>query len=57
MIDVAMKRGDKVLAKTRSSEASYDFYLPRNKFLSPRTVGAKGGELDSRLYTWLTASP
>lgn len=30
MIDVAMKRGGKVLAKTRSSEASYDFYLHRD---------------------------
>lgn len=114
MIDVAMRRGDAVLAKTRSSEASYDFYLhrdmpllkpsgqpvmvsdlkalegpfvmelshkgkvvkrfrgkihggrfvphqrsalthrPRNSFLSPRTVGEKGGQLDSNLYTWLT---
>lgn len=115
MIDVAMKRGDKVLAKTRSSEASYDFYLhrdmpllkpdgqpvmvpdlksmegpfvielshngqvfkrfrgnisggqfaahprsaldyePRNMFLSPRTVGEKGGQIDSRVFIWLTA--
>lgn len=30
MIDVAIKRGNKVLAKTRSSEASYDFYLHRD---------------------------
>ncbi|MCA9781503.1 MAG: hypothetical protein KC800_32520, partial [Candidatus Eremiobacteraeota bacterium] len=30
MIDVAMKRGDKVLAKTSSSEASYDHYLHRD---------------------------
>lgn len=114
MIDVLMKRGSKILAKTRSSEASYDFYLnrdlpllkpdgkplmvsdlaamggpfvmemshkgkvvkkfrgaiadgkfvpnsrsaldyqPRNQFLSPRTVGAKGGQLDEKLYIWLT---
>lgn len=114
MIDVVMKRGDKILAKTNSSEASYDFYLhrdmpllkpdrqpvmvpdlksmegpfvmelshkgkvvkrfrgsisggkfvphsrsaldyqPRNKFLTPRTVGEKGGQIDSKLYNWLT---
>ena len=30
MIDVVMKRGNKVMGKTRSSEASYDFYLHRD---------------------------